>query len=96
MSSTKVINDPEKHRYELIDHDQVAGIAAYELADGAVKFTHTEVADEYEGKGYGSELAEQALKDVSGQNKKVIPVCPFIAEYIQRHPKYADLVVSDS
>lgn len=95
MNPAKVINNPEKQRYELIADGAIAGYAEYKLMEDAILFTHTEVADEHEGKGYGSELARHALTDASAQNRKVVPACRFIAAYIQRHPEYAGLVRPD-
>jgi predicted GNAT family acetyltransferase len=58
-----------------------------------VVFIHTEVAPEFEGRGVGGALAKGALEDVrAGGQYDVIPLCPFIKGYIEKHPEYADLV----
>lgn len=96
MSNTTLRNNQDEHRYELLDGEQILGFAEYNLMKDAVMFTHTEIASEHEGKGYGSQLAQKALDDVRGQHKQVIPVCQFITAYIRRHPDYVDLVTPDS
>ncbi|WP_334190842.1 GNAT family N-acetyltransferase [Noviherbaspirillum sp.] len=96
MSNPALRNNQDKHRYELIDDDQVLGYAEYNMMGDAVMFTHTEIASEHEGKGYGSQLAQKALDDVRSQHKQVMPVCQFITAYIRRHPDYIDLVTPDS
>ena len=58
-------------------------------------FTHTEVADRFEGRGVGGALARAALDDVRDRGERAVPICPFIAEWIQRHPDYDDLVDHD-
>jgi uncharacterized protein len=73
------------------------GFAAYQRrGDGGsqVVFTHTEVDDAYEGQGVGSALAARALAMVRERGDRVVPRCPFIAAYIERHPEWADLVVT--
>jgi predicted GNAT family acetyltransferase len=59
-------------------------------------FTHSEVDPAYEGQGYGSRLAREALEDAKRQGLQVIPMCPFIAAYIRRHPELIDIVRPDA
>jgi predicted GNAT family acetyltransferase len=87
-----VRDNPEAGRYEALVGEAVAGFAEYRLVGGRVVFTHTEVADAFEGHGVGSVLAKAALDDVRAKGKPVTPLCPFIAAYIRRHPEYVDLV----
>ena len=55
-------------------------------------FTHTEVDDRFEGQGVGSALARFALDDVRAEGtRRVVPRCPFIKGWIDKHPDYADL-----
>jgi uncharacterized protein len=91
MSFT-VTDHPETSRYELRDGDTLVGFARYHLRDRAIVFTHTQVSDEYEGQGAGSQLAREALDDARRRGLRVVALCPFIASWIERHPDYADLV----
>ena len=91
--SFAVTDHPEADRYELHDGDTLIGVAAYHLRDGALVFTHTEVSDDYEGQGAGSQLAREALDDARRRGLRVVARCPFIASWIKRHPDYADLLV---
>jgi predicted GNAT family acetyltransferase len=80
------------HRYEA----QVPGgtaFAAYRLKPGEIVFTHTEVPEESEGHGVGDALARFALDDARARGLKVMPLCPFIAVWIGRHPEYKTLTV---
>ena len=83
---------PEEGRYEATAAGRLAGIAAYRPRPGAVAFTHTEVLPEWEGRGVGGRLARGALDDVRARGLAAVPICPFIAAWIRRHPDYADLV----
>ena len=87
-----VRDHPEASRYEAYVDGALAGFAVYRLAPGRVVFVHTEIHDDYAGHGVGSALAEAALDDVRTHGQQVIPLCPFIASYIRRHPDYLDLV----
>jgi predicted GNAT family acetyltransferase len=53
---------------------------------------HTEIDPAFEGKGLGSALAAGALDAERALGEPVVPLCPFIRSYIDRHPDYADLV----
>ncbi|MCK9875620.1 N-acetyltransferase [Frankia sp. Ag45/Mut15] len=88
-----VIDNPERHRYEARTSDgQVAGFVQYQRRGDRITLVHTEVAAEFEGKGVGSALAAGSLDDVRAQGLSVVPQCPYIRRYIDRHPSYADLV----
>jgi len=87
-----VVNNPERERYEASLDGQVVGFAQYRVHPYAVELTHVEVDEACEGQGIGSALARAALDDIRAQGAQVVPVCPFVASYIRRHPGYADLV----
>ena len=87
-----VVDNPDAGRFEVVVADRVAGFARYRRADGAVAFTHTEVDPDAGGRGLGSLLARAALDATRAAGHSVLPFCPFIRGYIQRHPAYLDLV----
>lgn len=88
-----VTNNEDENRYEARIGDAVAGFAAYQLTDELIVFTHTEVDPAFEGKGVGSALARFALDEVrEAGDRKVMPLCPFIKGWIQRHRDYVPLV----
>lgn len=90
--TTTVANDPAGGRFIAYVDGAEAGSARYELADETITFTHTEVDDAYEGQGVAGTLAQHALDDSRAKGLRVVPRCPFIAGWIERHPDYADLV----
>ena len=87
-----VRDNPQRSRYEALVGTDVAGFAAYRDSAGVRVFTHTQVDDDYEGHGVGSRLARAALDDVRTKGMQIVARCPFIAEWVQRHPDYQDLV----
>ena len=98
MTDIKVVNHEADHRYEAWLGEALAGFAQYTLDDKLVTFTHTQVADAFEGKGVASALIRGALDDVragasgTARSLRVRPLCPFVEAYIQRHPEYQDLL----
>jgi predicted GNAT family acetyltransferase len=89
----EVVHNEAQHRYEAHVDGALAGFADYQLTDELVVFTHTEVDPAFEGQGVGSAIARGALDDVRDSGvRKVLPLCPFIAGWIARHPDYQPLV----
>ena len=87
----EVRDNPEQHRFEVDLGDSLA-VAVYTLPEGKIMFTHTEVPEAHEGKGIGSALVKAGLAAARERGLKVIPVCPFFASYIKRHPEEQDLL----
>ena len=88
----KVVDNPEAGRFEVLVDGEVAGFAEYRRTTSAVAFTHTVIDPAFEGRGLGSVLARGALDATREAGAPVLPFCPFIRGYIQRHPDYLDLV----
>lgn len=88
-----VIRDnPGRHRFEADLGDGSVAIAEYTLPKGKIMFTHTEVPPAHEGQGIGSALIRFALAAARTRGLQVIPICPFFAAYIKRHPEVQDLL----
>jgi predicted GNAT family acetyltransferase len=89
-----VTHNEGRQRYE-VTVDGRSAFSRYQMRGGKMVFLHTEVPEEFEGRGIGSAIARAALDDARRRNLSVVPLCPFIAAYIERHPEYADLVDGD-
>ena len=55
--------------------------------------THTEVPKSMEGKGLGSAIVKLALEDIEQKGLTLVPLCPFVALYLKRHPEWKRLVM---
>jgi predicted GNAT family acetyltransferase len=88
----EVTDAPEANRFEARVDGELAGFIQYEVRPEAVVLVHTEVPEEFEGKGIGSVLVRRVLDDIRARDGKIIPSCPFVAEYIRRHPDYLNVV----
>lgn len=87
-----VRNDVDNHRYVLELDGERAGMAVYHVRGGRNYFVHTEVDPGHEGEGLGSALAQNALDDVRARGQQIVPLCPFITAWLNRHPDYQDLI----
>ncbi|HEY3205888.1 MAG TPA: GNAT family N-acetyltransferase [Gaiellaceae bacterium] len=94
VAEAEVVDVPEASRFELRLGGRLIGLAAYRRRDGRIVFTHTEVDESCAGHGFGSRLAAEALDSAARQGADVVPLCPFIAHYIEEHPEYEPLVAA--
>lgn len=85
-------DNPDEQRYEIRVGAELAGFVRYRLRPGLISFTHTEIDDRFEGQGLGGRLASFALDDARAKGLGVLPFCPFVKAYIERHREYVDLV----
>jgi predicted GNAT family acetyltransferase len=92
---TTVVHNADAHRYEIHVDGATAGFTAYESTSTARSFTHTEIDSAFEGKGLGSVLVRHALDATRADGLAVLPFCPFVRSYIERHAEYRDLVPAE-
>ena len=85
---------PERHRFEILVDGERAGLATYRDEDDHRVFIHTEIDPAREGQGLGGQLIRAALDATRAEGLLVLPQCPFVKDFIDRHPDYADLVVA--
>jgi predicted GNAT family acetyltransferase len=89
----KIADVPEKGRFEARDETgALAGVLTYQVTGPIVVYTHTEVDPAFEGQGAGSELARAAMEDARAKGRTVVPMCPFVSGWLDKHPEYESLV----
>ena len=79
------------HRFEAGVEPNLA-MMVYRMKDGAVELVHTEVPEQYQGQGLAGKMATAALEWARASGLKVIPSCPYVRNFIGKHPAFADLV----
>jgi hypothetical protein len=92
------------HNIELKNFDN--GRAAFVLEEGAERLAemefaiqgdnltvyHTQVSEKLQGQGVAGELLSTMVDYARKNNKKVIPLCPYVHAQFKRHPEqYADI-----
>jgi predicted GNAT family acetyltransferase len=86
-------NDAEQ-RYEIVVDGMVAGIADFRLDGETVVLPHTEIDASRRGQGLGAILVQGALDDIRDSGRTVVPVCWYVAKYIDQHPQEQDLLAA--
>lgn len=87
-----VRDNEERGRYELHVDGELAGVADYRDRGGRRIFVHTEVDAAFSGRGLGNRLAAAVLQDATERHLRIVPRCPFIRAYIERHPEHRSLL----
>jgi len=64
----------------------------YMMGADRIFLTHTEVPSALEGKGIASALVERVLQIVDERKLKMVPLCPYVATYLRRHPEWKRLL----
>ena len=93
MENYKLIDNVALHQYEFRIGDLIPRIEYNKTKNGEIYLTHTEVPSALEGKGVGSSLVRLALEDIERQQLRLVPLCPFVAGYVQKHPEWKRLVM---
>lgn len=86
-----------------ITHDETRGRFAcsvdgypceldYRLDGRRMAILHTGVPRQIGGRGIAAELTRAALDTARDRGWQVLPLCSYAADYIRRHPEYADLL----
>lgn len=93
MENYELTDNTNDNQYEFHIGGYLAKIEYIKTNNGEIYLTHTEVPVELEGKGIGSQLAEKVLNDIERQGLRLVPLCPFVAGYIKKHPDWKRLVM---
>ena len=91
MALRSIRDNKTLSRFEL-DVDGGVAFANYRRTPSTVIITHTETPRALRGRGIASELVDGALQLIRADRLKVIAGCGFVADYLHKHPEFADLM----
>jgi predicted GNAT family acetyltransferase len=91
LNNIEIIENSKKRRFEAQVGEHTAMMYRYYNEDSLV-ITHTLVPDELSGQGLAAHMTRTVLDGARARGLSVVPICPYVAAYIKRHPEYQDLV----
>jgi uncharacterized protein len=93
--SALVTDNVARNRFEL-DVEGGQAFIEYRRTSDVVTLLHAEVPVALQGRGIGSALVRGTLDLVRAHRERIIPVCPFVIDFLARHPQFQDLVARAS
>ena len=84
--------DREPDRFSISVDGQKVGFTEYVDRDRQRIFPHTEVLDEFGGRGLATILVGEALQATRDAGLRIVAVCPMVAEFVKEHQEFDDVV----
>jgi hypothetical protein len=82
----------ESDRFTISVEGRRVGFAQFADRDRQRVFFHTEVDDDYEGRGLATILVGDALNATQDAGLRIVPVCELVAGYVDKHSEFSDAV----
>lgn len=89
-----VTNNEEAQRFEATVNG-LRAILTYRRFPDLIVFDHAEVPPPLERKGLAAKLTRVALDFARANHLRVVPLCPYVSDFIQKHREYQDLVSAE-
>lgn len=86
-----IVDNEAKSRLEIVLDGEPAQLE-YERMGDYVVCLHTSVPEGYRRRGLGNRLARHLLEQAREAGLRVVPLCPFVRYYVNRHPEYAAII----
>lgn len=87
----KILEGTNRFYVNDADGNQVAEIVFVPTGDNLSIIEHTEVDPSLKGQGVGKKLVAKVVEKMRGENRKIIPLCPFARHEFDTTPAYADI-----
>jgi uncharacterized protein len=89
----QIQHDSEAGKFWTPFESEKAFLAYAEPDEHTLELLHTVVPPQEQGQGVGSALVEHVLVYAREQNKRIIPSCRFVRDWLGEHPEYQELVL---
>ena len=88
MERTAVIlNDKNRGEIQLFSDDHKAGKMDISVSGNLLTVYHTEVDENYNGRGFAKVLLDKLVSYASENNMKIVPLCPYVHAQFKPHPE---------
>jgi predicted GNAT family acetyltransferase len=86
-----ITDNTERSRFEMPVGDEVAFLD-YRRSGKQLHLMHTEVPSALRGRGAGTRLVRAVLDKARAEGTTIIPICPFVKAFLEKHPEYQSIV----
>ena len=90
-----VVDNKMASRFEIFAGEERVGFLAYQRSEDTLSLVEIDTDVRHAGQGLGLVLVRHALDAAGADGLSVLPVSPFVRDFIERHPVYLDLVPAD-
>lgn len=86
-------HEPDASRYTMHIDGRLVALADYRINGHSISFNHTYTQPADRGHGYAGEVVDFAMNDVeTGSDRRVVPMCWYVAQWFDKHPERAGLL----
>ncbi len=90
--SSAVHHLPGQNRYVFQKDGTDVGLIDYTMRGHAIVLTHSEIDPSLRHGGLGDEMVQDVLDKIRQETDyRVIAECPFVVDWLERHPDYQEL-----
>lgn len=93
LPRVQVTREQHPDRFEISVAGKVAGFTQFADHDGRRVFFHTVIGSKFEGRGLAGQVVIVALDATRDEGLAVVPVCPFVVEFLRRNHEFDDVAV---
>ncbi|MBO9531816.1 MAG: N-acetyltransferase [Solirubrobacteraceae bacterium] len=94
--AVELTDNTKQRRFEVLVDGELAALVTYGRNAQQMALTHTETEPGFEGQGYAKQVVEFALAHAREAGLDVLPFCPYVRDYIAKHPEQLDLVPAEA
>jgi len=93
METTEIVlNEKKVGEIQLHSDGAKAGKMDVSVQGGLLVIYHTEVGEEFDGKGFAKILLNKAVSHARENGLKIVPLCPYVYAQFKRRPdEYRDI-----
>ncbi|HEY4645364.1 MAG TPA: GNAT family N-acetyltransferase [Steroidobacteraceae bacterium] len=92
--ATTVEHDAERNRFVTRFPEGDAKLVYKRLAARTLDLTHTYVPPVLRGRGVADALVRAALAHARQQQLKIVPTCPYVERWFEKHPQERDVITT--
>lgn len=90
--AARVVHEADRQRWTVMLGPDAVGALTYQFTGKRYVLITTHVDEAFRHRGLATTLVARALDDIRRAGKTFTVICPFVGDFVARHPEYADLV----